>query len=170
MPGVPSTKHLDTWGRGEVAPGQQHQLQERVTRPSQSSSNYDSDTHSHKQTPDTSCLFLDWKSLFLPTQVVRLEHAEHRQSQQPYVQPSPKGQCQQPSGHPLDDFLVISALLRWKRMRDFWIASEGTRRSSPDTHAQGVNSPSVACLLWWPALSSLLSSSVTMFSNTHSET
>lgn len=55
-----------------LAPGE-------VMRPLQSSSNYISDTHFHQQTTDTNCLFLDWKSLFLSTQVVRLEHVEHQQ-------------------------------------------------------------------------------------------
>lgn len=172
-----SWRCLDCWAQVHKQPGH---LGERragsrtaapapgdVTRPSQSSSNYVSDTHSHKQAPDTSCLFLDWKSLFLPTQVVRLEHAEHQQSQQHHVQLSLKGQCQQASKH----FLVISLHFHGgKGWEIFWIAAEGTMRSSPDTLAQGVHSPSVPCLLWWPALSSLLSSSVLMFSNTHPET
>lgn len=48
--------HLRERGAGSrmaaLAPGE-------VTRPLQSSSNYVSDTRSHEQTPDTSCLFLD---------------------------------------------------------------------------------------------------------------
>ena len=63
-----------------LAPGE-------VTRPLQSSSNYISDTRSHEQTPDTSCLFLDWKSLISLTQVVRLQLAEHQWRQQPHSHP-----------------------------------------------------------------------------------
>lgn len=57
------TKSLDTGERG-AAPGWQHRPRRGYKALAKSSSNYISDTRSHKQTPDTSCLFSDWKSLF----------------------------------------------------------------------------------------------------------
>lgn len=114
--------HLGERGAGSraaaLAPGE-------VTRPSQSSSNYVSDTRSHKQTPDTGCLFLDWKSLFLLTQVVGLEHAEHQQSQQHHARPSPKGQCQQPSEHFLSS---LSTFTVEKDEKDFLNCSRGDHK------------------------------------------
>lgn len=58
--------------KATLAPGE-------VTRLSQSSSNYTSDTCSHEQILDTSWLFADRKSLFSPAQVVRLESPEHQE-------------------------------------------------------------------------------------------
>lgn len=108
-----------------------------VTRPLQSSSNYVSDTHSHEQTPDTSCLFLDWKSLSLLTQVVRLEHTEHQRHQQPHGCPRRGSASNAPSSfhHPFP-------LSWWKRIGVVCcIAAEGTTRSCPGTLARGARSP-----------------------------
>lgn len=84
---------------------------------------------SQEQTPDSSCLFLDWKSLFLLAQVVRLEHTEHQQ---------PHGHPQRGSTHsPPSTFHHPLPLSRWKSIQVICcITAEGTRSSSPDTLVQ----------------------------------
>lgn len=123
--------HLGERGAGSrmaaPAPGE-------VTRPLQSSSNYVSDTRSHKQTPDTSCLFLDWKSLFLPAQVVKLERAEHQWRQRPHSHPQ-----RDSANHPPSTFRHPLPLPRRQRIRAVCcIAAEKTTRSSPDTLTRGA--------------------------------